>query len=159
AASGTSMRCVDAPSGPLERIDGGVSIATVEWLYNGSSVQYGRPVTIVTGGQRWSYAASFALNIPSGLSRPCYVFVRGRVVNGQIGLAVSDAKTKAIQVEKAVDPSGEMSDMYVPVLFPDSADSLIVRNTANAGKHSAILIEDVGLLAFLKPLPEQVVQE
>jgi hypothetical protein len=158
AASTTSVRCAGAPTGPLERIEGGASLAMVELQHNGSTVEYGSPVTVTTGGQRWSYAARFAVSVPKGLSRPCYLFLRARVVNGQIGLAIHDSQTKTEQLEKAVDPSPEMSDIYVPILFPQTADALIVRNVASGGVRSEIQIEDVGLLAFLKPLPEEVVR-
>jgi hypothetical protein len=158
AASEMTLRCTDVPSGPLERIPGGASIATLEPAYNGGSVQYGNPVKVTTGQQQWSYAALFPMEIPSGLSRPCYMYLRARVLSGQIGLGVHDSKIRTLQLEKAVDPSSEMIEIYVPVLFPKTADMLVVRNTAPSGVRSEILIEDVGLLAFLKPLPEEVVK-
>ena len=158
ATSEMPVRCIDIPTGPLERVEAGASIATVEPAYNGGSVQYGRPVSVTTGTQQWSYAASFALNVPPKLSRPCYVFLRARVVGGHIGLAVHDRKTNDLQLEKAVEPSSEPVDIYVPVLFPDTADSLVIRNIAADGRPAQILIEDIGLLAFLKPTPEQVIE-
>ena len=158
AASEMTLRCTDVPSGPLERIPGGASIATLEPAYNGGSVQYGNPVKVITGEQQWSYAALFPIEIPAGLSRPCYVFLRARVLHGQIGLGVHDSNIKTLQLEKAVDPSSETVNIYVPVLFPKTADTLVVRNVAPGGIRSEILIEDVQLLAFLKPLPEEMVK-
>jgi hypothetical protein len=158
AASEMSLHGTDVPSGPLERIPGGASLATIEPAYNGGSVQYGSPVKVTTGDQQWSYAALFPMNIPAGLSRPSYMFLRARVLQGQIGLGVHDSNTKTLQLEKVVNPSSETIELYVPVLFPKTADTLIVRNTAPAGVRSQILIEDVELLAFLKPLPEELMK-
>lgn len=158
AASEMALRCNDVPTGPLELIPGGASIGTLEPAYNGGSVQYGNPVKVTTGEQQWSFAATFPMDIPAGLSRPCYMFLRARVVHGQIGLGIHDSKIRTLQVEKAVDPSSEIIGIYVPVLFPKSADMLVVRNTASGGIRSEILIEDVQLLAFLRPLPEDVVK-
>lgn len=158
AASEMTVRCPAVPSGPLERIDGAISLETIEPVYNGAPLEYGPPVKVITGVQKWSYAALFTLNLPAGLTRPCYLFVRARAVNGLIGLGVLDWRSGTFQTERAVAPSPDMTDIYVPLLFPDHADALVVRNAAEDGVRSEILIEDAELLAFLKPPPEEVVK-
>ncbi len=158
AASEMSLRCPDAPTEQLRRIPGGASIALMEPAYNGGAVQYGSPVRIITSDQQWSYSATFAMDSPARLARPCYMFLRARVVQGQIGLGIHDNETKSLQLERVVSPSSELIDIYVPVLFPKTADTLIVRNTAPNGVRSQILIEDVGLLAASKPPPDELAE-
>jgi lysophospholipase L1-like esterase len=158
AASEMSARCNSVPTGPLERINGALSLATIESAYNGSSLEHGRPVKVITGGQQWGYAASIPVDRYAGLTRPCYLYLRARVVNGEIGLAVLDRESGASQLEKAVAPSPDMADIYVPVMFPDRLGGLLIRNIAPNGVHSEILIDDTALLAFLKPLPDELVK-
>ena len=158
AATEISSHCTNIPGGPLERIEGALSLATIESAHNGASLEHAAPVQVVTGGQQWSYAASIPLDSSAGLSRPCYLYLRARVVKGAIGLGVLDRETHAPQLEKAVGPSAEMADIYVPVLFPDRAGGLLIRNIAENGVRSAITIEDTALLAFLKPLPRELLK-
>ena len=153
-----SVRCPSTPTGPLERLSGALSLDNIDLAYDGASIEYGRPVKVVTAGQVWSHAASIAINVPTGLARPCYLYLRARVIKGQIGVGVLDRESKELQMEKSVNPSPEMIDIYVPVLFPDRAAGLLVRNMASVGVRSSILIEDAALLAFLKPLPEELLK-
>ncbi len=158
AATEISAHCSNVPSGPLERIDGALSLATIEPAHNGDSVEHGAPVQVITGGQQWSYAASIPLDSSAGLSRPCYLYLRARVVKGAIGLGVLDSETHAPQLEKAIGASAEMADIYVPIMFPDRAGGLLIRNIAENGVRSEITIEDTALLAFLKPLPQELLK-
>jgi hypothetical protein len=157
AASLVTVRCVEDPSGPLDRIEGGMPLETISLANSQASIRYGLPVKVITPGPQWSFAASFGVNVPAGLSRPCYLFLRARVVRGRIGLGVLDRDNHTFQLEKAVEPSTSMKNVYVPVLFPERADRLVIRNTAPEGIPSEVWIEDAALLAFLKPLPEETV--
>lgn len=158
AASEMSTVCGNIPTGPLDQVDGALSLATLASAYNGSSVDHGRPVKVVTGTQQWSYAATIPAETMHGLARPCFLFLRARVLSGEIGLAVLDRESQAPMLEKAVLPSQSMSDIYVPVLFPDRFGGLLIRNNAAGGVRSEILIEDSKLLAFLKPTPDEPVK-
>ena len=75
-----------------------------------------------------------------------FAVVRARVLNGQIGVGVLDQRTNAFLIERNVAPSPGMADIYLPVGSPDRAGALIIRNTAEGGTRSEILIEDVGLV-------------
>jgi hypothetical protein len=158
AASEMPVHCGGSPSGPLERIPGGLSLDNIDLVFDEASLEYGHPVKIVTAGQQWTYAAAIPINAPAGLARPCYLFLRARVVDGQIGVGVMDLGANTFQVEKALSPSPGMMDTYVPVLFPERAVTMMIRNIAPDGVRSRLLIEDAALLAFLKPLPEETLK-
>lgn len=158
ASAPVSTRCIEKPGGPLERIGNALYLETIDLAYGRASIEYGHPVKVVTADAQWSYAASIFLNTPAGLARPCYVYLRARVTRGQVGVGILDGQTEALQLETAVNPSAGMADIYVPILFPDRADAVLIRNTAPGGVRSEILIDDAALVAFLKPPPEEVMQ-
>lgn len=153
-----STRCPDKPTGPLERMRGAIALDTIDLAYSGASVEYGDPVRVTTAPELWSYAASIQINAPPGLARPCYLYLRARVTKGQIGVGTLDRESRDIQLETSIQPTVEMKEVYVPVLFPDRAAALILRNTAPEGTRSQVLLEDASLLTFLKPLPEELVK-
>jgi len=158
AAAETTVRCAGETSGPLERIEGGLSLNNIDLAYEGAKIEPGPPVRVATAALPWSFAATIPINAPAGLARPCYLFLRARVVKGQIGLGVADLGNAAFQAEKAVSPSANSTDIFVPVLFPERAVALVIRNVAPAGVASEILIDDAALMAFLKPLPTELVK-
>jgi hypothetical protein len=157
AAAITSVRCGPNPSGSLERLDDALSLENIDLPSGGASVSYGPPLRVSTASGLWS-DVTIPINPPAGLFRPCYIFLRARVANGRIGLGVMDLGTGTFQIEKAIDPSAEMMDIYVPILFPDRAVSLMIHNIAPPGMRSEFLIDDAALVAFLKPLPEETVK-
>jgi hypothetical protein len=131
---------------------------STDLAYAGASIDYGSLVKVTTAPQIGSYAASIQINAPLGLARPCYLYLRARVTKGKIGVGTLDHETNEIQLEKTVTPTPAIREIYVPVLFPDHTDALLIRNLAADGTPSEVLIEDAALLAFLKPQPEQLVQ-
>lgn len=158
AATEASVRCGNGPSGRLERIVDGLPLDNIDLAYEGASIERGASVKVVTANLPWSFAATIPINAPAGLTRPCYLFLRARVAAGKIGLGIVDLGSGTLETEKAVGPTASMIDITVPVLFPDRAVSLIIRNAAPAGVRSEISIQDAALLAFLKPLPEETVK-
>jgi hypothetical protein len=84
--------------------------------------------------------------MPANLAGQAYVFLRARVVSGQIGVGILDHKSNTFQPEKNVPPSPALIDIYVPVLDPAHADELIIRNTAEGGVRSEMQISDVALV-------------
>ncbi len=158
AISNMPGRCQTAPPGPLARVDASISLDSIELKYDKASIDSGDPVRVTTAATQWSNAASIPLNAPAGLARPCYLLLRARVVNGQIGLGVVEAGG-SLQIERAVGPSPAMIDIYVPVPFPDHVDALSIRNVAPDGVRSQIEIESVALLASAKPPPEELVKK
>jgi hypothetical protein len=146
ATSEMSIGCDITPAGKLVRLDGAISIDRRE-ASQGAHIEEGSPLKVTTLDQRWAYAASFSIHMPP--VRPdgrVFAVVRARVLNGQIGVGVLDQRTNAFLIERNVAPSPGMADIYLPVGSPDRAGALIIRNTAEGGTRSEILIEDVGLV-------------
>ena len=106
-----------------------------------------RPVKVPPAAQPWADPAPPPLPGPTGRAGPFFLFVRDRVLKGQIGLAVLDGKAGTFQLEKAVAPSSGMIDTYLRILVPERASALMIRNTGEDGVRSEMLIEDAGLVA------------
>jgi hypothetical protein len=146
AVTEMSTHC-PVPAGPGERIDGAVSLEAIELALDGVSIGRGRPTKITMVPLQWSNGAAFPLRIPSGPHGDLFVLIRARVLNGQVGVGVLDRELKGYQVEKFVDAGPEMTDIYLPVPLPETASSVMVRNTAKGAVASQIAIEDVALVA------------
>ena len=145
AVAEMSTHC-PVPAGLGERIDGAVSLETIEQALDGVSIQRGRPTKITMVPLQWSNGAAFPLHLPSGPHGDLFVLIRARVLNGQVGVGVLDRELKGYQVEKFVDAGPEMTDIYLPVPLPETASSVLVRNTAKGAVPSQIVIEDVALV-------------
>ena len=157
ATAEMSTHCPDKPTGPLERLAGAVDLEAIQAAVSTAKIRYAQPVVVSSAPQQWSYAASIEINTPINITRPCYLYLRGRVTKGRIGVGVLDRQTHDIQLEKSVDPTTDLTDVYVPVLFPHRAGALLIRNLASGGP-SEIEINDAAMLVFLKPLPETLVK-
>jgi hypothetical protein len=142
-----SMRCDDVPTGPLVRITGVLSLAALRvFTEHKAQLLSGSPVGVITGPQRWSYGAQIPIRMPSGLPPKRFVMVRARVTEGQIGFGLLDERSNSFQLERSVSKSGGMADIYLHVANPDRADQLMIRNVAEGGVRSSVLIEDVTLM-------------
>ena len=146
AVTEMSTQC-PVPAGPGKRIEGGVSLDAIELAGDGVSIERGRPTKITMVPVQWSSGVAFPLRIPSAPHGDLFVLVRARVLNGRIGVGVLDRESKGYQIEKFVDVGPEMADIYLPVPFPETASSVLVRNTAAGAVASQIVIEDVALVA------------
>jgi hypothetical protein len=147
ATAEMSMKCDEVPPGPLVRITGALSLATVRaFPEHKAELHSGPPLEIVTGPQRWSYAAQIPIKMPSGLTGTRFILVRARATSGQIGLGVLDEKGNRFQIEKILQPSTGMTDTYLPLSNPDRADALMIRNVAEGGARSSVLLEDATLV-------------
>jgi hypothetical protein len=144
------LRCGDAPAGVLARVDGVLSRDAIRAVPGKGSVQPGHPLNVVTPLEVWAYAASCPIHMPSGLAGPAFVFLRARVVSGQIGVGVLNHKSNTFLAEKNLASSPALLDIYLPVLAPEGADELIIRNAAEGGVRSQMLIEDVALVVSSK---------
>ena len=151
AISEMRLGCGDAPPGTLTRLKSGLSLDAITLIPGKGSLERGHPMRVTTPAERWAYAASFRLHIPTNLGGPAFILVRGRVLNGQIGIGVLDNRGNTFQLEKNVAPTADWTDVYVPVLTPDRADELIIRNTAEGGVRSQMLVADVGLVVAAQP--------
>jgi hypothetical protein len=145
AVAEMSTHC-PVPAGPGERIDGAMSLEAIEQALDGVSIQRGRPTKITMVPLQWSSGATFPLHLPSGPHGDLFILIRARVLNGQVGVGVLDRELKGYQVEKFVDAGPEMTDIYLPVPLPETASSVLVRNTAKGAVPSQIVIEDVALV-------------
>jgi hypothetical protein len=150
AISEMPLRCGEAPPGALTRVDGVLSFDAIRVVPGKGSVQLGHPIKVVTPAERWAYAASCAIHMPASLAGPAFVFLRARVVSGQIGVGVLNHKSNTFLAEKNLASSPALLDIYLPVLAPEGADELIIRNAAEGGVRSQMLIEDVALVVSSK---------
>jgi hypothetical protein len=146
AVTEMSTHC-PVPAGPGKRIDGALSLEAMEQALGGVSIEPGRPTRITMVPQQWSSGATIPLHIPSGPHGDLFVMIRARVLNGQVGVGVLDRELQGYQVEKFIDTGPEMTDIYLPVPLPETASSVLVRNTAKGAVASQIVIEDVALVA------------
>jgi hypothetical protein len=146
ATSEMPLRCGDAPPGELTRVDGVVSFGAIRLVPGKGKVTPGHPIEVSTPLERWAYAASCPIHMPANLAGPSYIFVRGRVVSGQIGIGILDHQSNTFKPEKNVSPSPAFVDIYVPVLDPAHANELIFRNTAEGGVRSEMQIDAVALV-------------
>ena len=96
-------------------------------------------------------AADFPLRVPNAITGSPFLYIRGRVVSGRVGLGILDSATNGFQIEKSVDPSPGLVDIYVQVLFPERATGAIVRNVAEGNARSEMLIQDVALVVAARP--------
>jgi hypothetical protein len=151
AATEVSATCNTSQSSFKDRIDGVISLDEVELAYHKAMIERGHPLKVITSDEQAAFAASWPISMPPNLQGPRALYLRARVLNGQIGLGVLDIHQR-FQTEVAVDPSSSMSDIYVPVFVPDEAVALIIRNVAGNKTRSQIVIEDVALMATM-PLP------
>jgi hypothetical protein len=135
AAAVMSTLC-PVPAGPGKRIDGAVSLDAIEPAASGVSIERGHPTRIATLPQQWANAAAFPLRIPSGAHGDLFVLIRARVLNGQVGVGVLDR-----------DAGPETVDIYLPVPLPETAASLMIRNTAKGAVASRIDVQDVAVVA------------
>ncbi len=90
------------------------------------------------------FAARVPLHIPADARGKIGVAVRVRSVEGKIGLGVFDRISEDIQAEVTVLPSSEPTRIWVPVLAPGRAASLIFRNLA--GSSSQILVDEIAVV-------------
>ena len=96
---------------------------------------------------QWANAAAIPLHIPNGPHGDLFLLIRARVLNGQVGVGILDRELQGYQIEKFVDAGPEMTDIYLPLPLPETAGSLMIRNTAKGAVASQIVIEDVALVA------------
>ena len=136
-----------APAGPGKRIDGALSLDALAPALDGISIQRGHPTTVTMLPIQWSSGAAIPLHLPVGLHGDLFVLVRARVLAGQVGIGVLDRELKGYQVERFVDAGPEAADVYLPVPLAETADSLLIRNTAKGTVASSIAVEDVALVA------------
>jgi hypothetical protein len=63
---------------------------------------------------------------------------------------------RRFQVEKSLDASEQMVELYLPVLDPQRAKALMITNRAPGKVRSEVLIDEVALLTDVRPAPEQL---
>lgn len=145
AASEMSIRCED-PIGPFTRVDGVVALDSVQG-HNNSAVQKGPPLKVTTPAEQWAYAAEWPIRIPARLTGTPFLYLRVQVLKGQAGFAILDDQVGGeFQAERSVPVSSSAIDIYVPVVFPNRASRLIVRNAAAGNVSSELAIEDAALV-------------
>ena len=72
--------------------------------YDKASIIGQAPVRIQTAPQQWTYAASIPILLDRTPQAKRLVHLRGRVLQGQIGIGILNRKTNTFQVEKFLNP-------------------------------------------------------
>jgi hypothetical protein len=102
---------------------------------------------ITTRPEQWAYSARFPLRPAADQAGALWIRLRARVLQGQVGFGVQDQVSQDFQVEKLVDPTSGMQDIFLPVPDPANAAMLVVRNTAAGGTQSTVVIEEASLVS------------
>jgi GDSL-like Lipase/Acylhydrolase family len=139
-----STHCED-PTGPFTKLDGVVSLAAMQ-TENGATTAAGSGVKLVTPAPQWAYAARIPIHIPATFSGAAFFDIRLQVLTGQAGVGVLDTRTGDFQIERNVVPTPVLTDVYVPVLSPETAGDLVIRNAAGGNTRSEILIQKIELV-------------
>jgi hypothetical protein len=116
---------------------------------------------VITADLPASYAAEIPFHVPAGLRGPHYLLLRGRALYGRIGVGVLetvDGKRSYPLQEKYLTPAMGLTDLYIPLLNPKRADTLILTNAVEDHVRSKIVVEDAALVAVSKPPAERVIQ-
>jgi hypothetical protein len=142
AHAAMSTECATA-GGPTEPIPDGVAISELFAEYGAPPLEPGPPLKIRTGVQQFSFNARAPLHLPAGEKGEIGVVLRGRTLKGLVGLGVLDSETKDLQTEVSVAPRAESTEIWVPVLKPDRATALIIRNLAEGGAASEMLVDEL----------------
>jgi hypothetical protein len=143
------------------RIGEALSLDNLALAYDGAEIEYGRPMQVITADLPASYAARIPFHIPAGLRGPYYLFLRGRALAGRIGVGVLETENGEHgypQQQKYLTPTMGATDLYIPLLAPERADTLILTNAVEEHVRSKILVEDAALVAFAKAPAEETVQ-
>jgi hypothetical protein len=99
---------------------------------------------IITPSAAYSYAA--IMPVPSGpMADPSWVAIRGRVVKGQVGLAVLDIGKNSFVSRQFVDREDGVQTYYLSIGPGNAAKSLIIENGVYGGT-SEIDIENVHII-------------
>lgn len=144
--SAVMANVADAPSGRPVRIDGAISIESVERSGEDASIERGSSLKITTSSHSGYFAAALPVHVPADLIGASYAFLRVRVLTGSIGIGLLDSRTRAFQFRRIVASSTEPADIYLPVWEPKHADQLVIYNWAEGNVRSQILIEDAALV-------------
>ena len=151
AISEMRLSCSEPPTGALTRINGVLSLDAIQLIPGKGSLERGHPMKLITPPERWAYVVSIPVKMPANLAGRAFVLLHGRVVNGQVGAGVLDDRNNDFQFEKNVPASSAPVDIYIPVPSPDHAEQLIIRNTAEGGVRSQMLLDDVALVVAPTP--------
>jgi hypothetical protein len=136
-----------APTGPLTVVPGGLSLDEIRLDYQGGVLENGPPLKLTTRKEQWNFSARIPFHVPPDGNPPLFALVRARVLSGRIGIGVHDRETRDFQSETLADPAPAIKDIFVPVVLPDRADFLILRNVAPGGVPTTLSIESVSLVA------------
>jgi hypothetical protein len=135
------------PRGPFPRLAGLSLDEIVPYPGSTHTIDAQRLLRITTRPEQWAYSVRFPLRPPAEQAGSLWIRLRARVLQGQIGFGVLDQVSQDFQVEKLVDPTPEMQDIYLPVPDPARAGMLVVRNTAAGGVQSTVVIEEASLVS------------
>jgi FkbM family methyltransferase len=141
-ASGASAPAI-APKG--EKIDGAAELERITVASSQARIEGGdHQVVVVTPPQPWAYATTIPLHLPPQPGLCVIVYVRLKVLEGEIRVGVLAADERSFIIEKTAPACGASAEIDLPILLSGPVGNLIVRNGAGEAPSTAIL-EDVSV--------------
>ena len=95
--------------------------------YDSAMIAPGPPVRVVTAPRKYAYAVRIPLPL-EGISKPVLARIRGRVVQGLMGIGVLGQDQKTFQSEEYFEPADEAGDLFIVVPSPATAGFIILRS-------------------------------
>jgi len=120
---------------PLERLQLGAPGASFERWPEGLSV--------TTPSGFGAFAARVSLGLDSRQQEKLSVYVRARVLEGEVGFGILDSSGRKFLLERRMWPLSSMSEVILLVPSPSMAGNLVVDNRTPTEAPSTVLIEAI----------------
>jgi len=109
-------------------------------------------VDVLTPVKRWWDAAAVTINHAQPLER-AFVYVRGKVIQGVIGISIRASDPNTILGTEAIwGATDAVNELYLPIASFDEARRVVIRNQRAEGPSEA-LIEDIAVVTEKIPAP------
>jgi hypothetical protein len=109
----------------------------------------GWPAVIQTLPDQWSWAASIPIQLPTRPLGEVWLRIQAIVSEGETGFGILNQRTDSFQDRCFVRASPDTQTVYLRVLNPVDARSLIVENSTCDGRAAKLQLESVTVLEAL----------
>ncbi len=133
-------------AGNTARIQGVVELNRIGAVNPQSRVLWrGTNVDVRTAPTRWWDAASIPIDHAHGIAGG-FIYVRGRVLDGVVGISVRGHEVNSILGSEAIWGTHDgVNELYIPITSLDNSERVVIRNQRpNAA--SEVVIEDAAVL-------------
>jgi hypothetical protein len=141
-------RC-QPPQDVIYQIPSGLSLKQMT-VSKEATLEGTKPSKLTTPERQWGFELTIPLVLPSSSVGHLYFKFHAQVLKGQIGIGVLDSSTGDFQGERIIDTSPSATDIYVPIAVPETARSVILRNSASGGVRSEIIWDSPMLVSDRK---------